>query len=94
MSLAFLSQNCSDKVKTGDSMSYYVKKCTGKDQAAQNDNCSAFCNCSCCGTTIADVGTDIIHTDIPLAHSIEYSAIAASPLSTMPGYFWQPPQLV
>jgi hypothetical protein len=93
MSLALLSQKCSDKIKAGDT-AVFVKNCTDSEKAGITDNCSPFCACSCCGTTIANVSTTDIYTTLPIASSENYHYNNSSALSSMPLDFWQPPRIV
>lgn len=70
-----------------------VKKSSHQQSDPQQDDCSPFCHCSCCGTFSPN------HFIAALSHIPSYQSISRS--SFLPAYIieislpiWQPPQLV
>lgn len=58
-----------------------------------SDACSPFCNCFCCGITIATIYSSEINNEIFTLGIPNYFAVTSSFLSTDPKAFWHPPQL-
>lgn len=83
----FNIENLSEKLNTAKENHSHEK---------ENDLCSPFCNCNCCGTQIANYYkvTTINFTIVSKSIKTQLPSYKSKFISKFYGSIWQPPQIV
>ncbi len=57
------------------------------------ENCTPFCICSCCGTSMISLNIPEILSEIEQVYVIDFPVYIESPLSVTYFHIWQPPKI-
>lgn len=87
---------CADMDESmGDTGQASITKSTNQDHDSDNETCSPFCSCNCCGQQRASQQKSTSVTNLFIITSvIKQTSVQSFSLQNVLHQIWQPPQLV